>query len=76
MGGMFADGASVIRVVISNRDQRFGVTVVDVSVPWPWQSEKCNATGSPHTDLFPMNNETLQVDIYKGVSPGLLHGFV
>ncbi|XP_062401458.1 natural resistance-associated macrophage protein 2 isoform X2 [Sardina pilchardus] len=29
-------------------------------------AEKCNETGSPHTDLFPLNNETLQVDIYKG----------
>uniref|UniRef100_A0A669CRD1 Solute carrier family 11 member 2 n=1 Tax=Oreochromis niloticus TaxID=8128 RepID=A0A669CRD1_ORENI len=27
---------------------------------------KCNATGSPHTDLFPLNNNTLEVDIYKG----------
>uniref|UniRef100_A0A7N8YIW8 Natural resistance-associated macrophage protein 2-like n=1 Tax=Mastacembelus armatus TaxID=205130 RepID=A0A7N8YIW8_9TELE len=27
---------------------------------------ECNATGSPHTDLFPLNNDTLQVDIYKG----------
>ncbi|XP_037636651.1 natural resistance-associated macrophage protein 2-like isoform X1 [Sebastes umbrosus] len=27
---------------------------------------KCNATGSPHTDLFPLNNDTLEVDIYKG----------
>ncbi|XP_061583448.1 natural resistance-associated macrophage protein 2 isoform X2 [Cololabis saira] len=27
---------------------------------------ECNATGSAHTDLFPLNNETLQVDIYKG----------
>ncbi|KAM4613397.1 natural resistance-associated macrophage protein 2-like [Polymixia lowei] len=26
----------------------------------------CNETGSPHTELFPLNNETLQVDIYKG----------
>ncbi|XP_070758350.1 natural resistance-associated macrophage protein 2 isoform X2 [Enoplosus armatus] len=26
----------------------------------------CNATGSPHTDLFPLNNGTLEVDIYKG----------
>uniref|UniRef100_A0A671V4Z8 Natural resistance-associated macrophage protein 2-like n=1 Tax=Sparus aurata TaxID=8175 RepID=A0A671V4Z8_SPAAU len=26
----------------------------------------CNQTGSPHLDLFPLNNETLQVDIYKG----------
>ncbi|XP_056590568.1 natural resistance-associated macrophage protein 2 [Triplophysa dalaica] len=29
-------------------------------------SQTCNETGSPHTDLFPLNNETLQVDIYKG----------
>ncbi|CAB1416593.1 unnamed protein product [Pleuronectes platessa] len=28
--------------------------------------EQCNATGSPHADLFPANNETLEVDIYKG----------
>ncbi|KAM8917823.1 natural resistance-associated macrophage protein 2-like isoform 1-T3 [Spinachia spinachia] len=27
---------------------------------------QCNATGSPHTDLFPANNQTLEVDIYKG----------
>ncbi|XP_029946607.1 natural resistance-associated macrophage protein 2 isoform X3 [Salarias fasciatus] len=27
---------------------------------------ECNATGIPHTDLFPLNNETLEVDIYKG----------
>ncbi|XP_062300208.1 natural resistance-associated macrophage protein 2-like isoform X4 [Scomber scombrus] len=26
----------------------------------------CNATGSPHSDLFPLNNGTLEVDIYKG----------
>ncbi|CAB1336671.1 unnamed protein product [Coregonus sp. 'balchen'] len=26
----------------------------------------CNATGIPQLDLFPLNNETLQVDIYKG----------
>ncbi|XP_063319791.1 natural resistance-associated macrophage protein 2-like [Pelmatolapia mariae] len=26
----------------------------------------CNQTGSPHLDLFPLNNETLTVDIYKG----------
>ncbi|XP_006784412.1 natural resistance-associated macrophage protein 2 isoform X2 [Neolamprologus brichardi] len=26
----------------------------------------CNKTGSPHTDLFPLNNNTLEVDIYKG----------
>ncbi|XP_051528270.1 natural resistance-associated macrophage protein 2 isoform X1 [Myxocyprinus asiaticus] len=29
-------------------------------------SQKCNETGSPHTELFPTNNETLEVDIYKG----------
>lgn len=29
-------------------------------------SQQCNETGSPHTDLFPANNETLEVDIYKG----------
>uniref|UniRef100_UPI0037E7091A natural resistance-associated macrophage protein 2-like isoform X2 n=1 Tax=Semicossyphus pulcher TaxID=241346 RepID=UPI0037E7091A len=29
-------------------------------------NEECNATGSPHTDLFPLNNHTLEVDIYKG----------
>lgn len=27
---------------------------------------ECNTTGSPHTDLFPLNNNTLEVDIYKG----------
>nr|AHB33812.1 natural resistance-associated macrophage protein [Miichthys miiuy] len=26
----------------------------------------CNMTGSPHTNLFPLNNGTLEVDIYKG----------
>ncbi|KAM9343771.1 natural resistance-associated macrophage protein 2-like isoform 2-T3 [Pholidichthys leucotaenia] len=26
----------------------------------------CNESGSPHSHLFPWNNETLQVDIYKG----------
>ncbi|KAJ8260184.1 hypothetical protein GJAV_G00178050 [Gymnothorax javanicus] len=29
-------------------------------------NEKCNRTGSPHTDLFPPDNSTLEVDIYKG----------
>uniref|UniRef100_A0A671YJW2 Solute carrier family 11 member 2 n=1 Tax=Sparus aurata TaxID=8175 RepID=A0A671YJW2_SPAAU len=29
-------------------------------------NESCNKTGSPHTDLFPLNNNTLEVDIYKG----------
>uniref|UniRef100_A0A3Q4AKA7 Uncharacterized protein n=1 Tax=Mola mola TaxID=94237 RepID=A0A3Q4AKA7_MOLML len=28
--------------------------------------ELCNTTGSPHADLFPLNNGTLEVDIYKG----------
>ncbi|XP_029007453.1 natural resistance-associated macrophage protein 2 [Betta splendens] len=37
----------------------YGKTNIDVS-------NMCNATGSPHTDLFPTNNETLEVDIYKG----------
>uniref|UniRef100_A0A7N6BB03 Solute carrier family 11 member 2 n=1 Tax=Anabas testudineus TaxID=64144 RepID=A0A7N6BB03_ANATE len=27
---------------------------------------ECNVTGIPHTDLFPLNNDTLEVDIYKG----------
>lgn len=31
------------------------------------QNELCNITGSHTTDLFPNNNDTLQVDIYKGV---------
>uniref|UniRef100_A0A8C9VH95 Solute carrier family 11 member 2 n=1 Tax=Scleropages formosus TaxID=113540 RepID=A0A8C9VH95_SCLFO len=26
----------------------------------------CNQSGSPHSDLFPRNNGTLEVDIYKG----------
>ncbi|XP_072304988.1 natural resistance-associated macrophage protein 2-like [Eucyclogobius newberryi] len=26
----------------------------------------CNETGSAHLDLFPLNNQTLEVDIYKG----------
>uniref|UniRef100_A0A668AXH8 Solute carrier family 11 member 2 n=1 Tax=Myripristis murdjan TaxID=586833 RepID=A0A668AXH8_9TELE len=30
------------------------------------QVVECNATGSPHTDLFPPDNNTLEVDIYKG----------
>ncbi|XP_035238487.1 natural resistance-associated macrophage protein 2-like isoform X1 [Anguilla anguilla] len=29
-------------------------------------NEICNQTGGLHMDLFPQNNETLQVDIYKG----------
>ncbi|KAG7318743.1 hypothetical protein KOW79_017217 [Hemibagrus wyckioides] len=29
-------------------------------------NEQCNQTGSVNTDLFPLNNNTLQVDIYKG----------
>ncbi|XP_062842248.1 natural resistance-associated macrophage protein 2 [Trichomycterus rosablanca] len=29
-------------------------------------NQQCNETGSPHTDLFPLNNNTLEVDIYKG----------
>uniref|UniRef100_A0A8C1RXR6 Solute carrier family 11 member 2 n=1 Tax=Cyprinus carpio TaxID=7962 RepID=A0A8C1RXR6_CYPCA len=28
--------------------------------------QKCNESGSPHSDLFPANNQTLEVDIYKG----------
>ncbi|KAI3357816.1 hypothetical protein L3Q82_016202 [Scortum barcoo] len=28
--------------------------------------DMCNQTGSPHSDLFPLNNQTLEVDIYKG----------
>ncbi|XP_034388937.1 natural resistance-associated macrophage protein 2-like isoform X2 [Cyclopterus lumpus] len=30
------------------------------------KNSQCNATGSPHTSLFPLNNNTLEVDIYKG----------
>uniref|UniRef100_A0A673ANR2 Natural resistance-associated macrophage protein 2-like n=1 Tax=Sphaeramia orbicularis TaxID=375764 RepID=A0A673ANR2_9TELE len=26
----------------------------------------CNESGSPHSHLFPLNNETLEVDIYRG----------
>lgn len=33
-----------------------------------FQFHVCNQTGSPHLDLFPLNNETFKVDIYKGVS--------
>lgn len=29
-------------------------------------SQQCNETGSAHSELFPANNETLEVDIYKG----------
>lgn len=32
-----------------------------------FQHEWCNATGNPYTDLFPNDNNTLEVDIYKGV---------
>ncbi|XP_067244899.1 natural resistance-associated macrophage protein 2-like [Chanodichthys erythropterus] len=28
--------------------------------------QKCNESGSPYSGLFPANNETLEVDIYKG----------
>uniref|UniRef100_H3CNP7 Solute carrier family 11 member 2 n=1 Tax=Tetraodon nigroviridis TaxID=99883 RepID=H3CNP7_TETNG len=28
--------------------------------------EFCNMTGNPHSDPFPNNNDTLEVDIYKG----------
>ncbi|ROL42458.1 Natural resistance-associated macrophage protein 2 [Anabarilius grahami] len=28
--------------------------------------QQCNETGSPYSGLFPANNETLEVDIYKG----------
>uniref|UniRef100_A0A7N6FL78 Solute carrier family 11 member 2 n=1 Tax=Anabas testudineus TaxID=64144 RepID=A0A7N6FL78_ANATE len=30
------------------------------------ENAECNVTGIPHTDLFPLNNDTLEVDIYKG----------
>lgn len=32
-----------------------------------FQHAVCNQSGSPQTDLFPQDNNTLQVDIYKGV---------
>lgn len=32
-----------------------------------FQFAVCNQTGSPHSHLFPADNETLEVDIYKGV---------
>lgn len=32
-----------------------------------FQFAVCNQTGSPHSGLFPLNNDTLEVDIYKGV---------
>ena len=32
------------------------------------QSLACNDSSIPYKDLFPMNNQTLEVDIYKGVS--------
>lgn len=32
-----------------------------------FQYSVCNQTGIPHLDLFPLNNATLEVDIYKGV---------
>nr|XP_057911848.1 natural resistance-associated macrophage protein 2 isoform X2 [Doryrhamphus excisus]XP_057911849.1 natural resistance-associated macrophage protein 2 isoform X2 [Doryrhamphus excisus]XP_057911850.1 natural resistance-associated macrophage protein 2 isoform X2 [Doryrhamphus excisus]XP_057911851.1 natural resistance-associated macrophage protein 2 isoform X2 [Doryrhamphus excisus]XP_057911852.1 natural resistance-associated macrophage protein 2 isoform X2 [Doryrhamphus excisus]XP_057911853.1 len=37
----------------------YNKTNMDVNV-------ECNATSIPHKDLFPLNNETLEVDIYKG----------
>lgn len=36
-------------------------------VLWFLQFAICNQTGSPHSQLFPLNNDTLKVDIYKGV---------
>ncbi|RLV63803.1 hypothetical protein DV515_00017899, partial [Chloebia gouldiae] len=37
----------------------------------PVQHQVCANASSPHSSLFPNNNETLEVDIYKGVSvPG------
>lgn len=32
-----------------------------------FQYELCNTTGNLYTDLFPNDNNTLEVDIYKGV---------
>ncbi|XP_061731478.1 natural resistance-associated macrophage protein 2 [Nerophis ophidion] len=29
-------------------------------------NSKCNSSSIPHSDLFPSNNDTLEVDIYKG----------
>lgn len=40
---------------------------VSPHVCWFLQFTVCNKTGSPHSQLFPLNNETLEVDIYKGV---------
>lgn len=37
------------------------------------QYELCNKTGSHDSDLFPNNNGTLEVDIYKGVGVGHDH---
>ncbi|XP_054640982.1 natural resistance-associated macrophage protein 2 [Dunckerocampus dactyliophorus] len=37
----------------------YNKTNMDVNV-------ECNATSIPHKDLFPPNNDTLEVDIYKG----------
>uniref|UniRef100_A0A8C1RRG4 Uncharacterized protein n=1 Tax=Cyprinus carpio TaxID=7962 RepID=A0A8C1RRG4_CYPCA len=37
----------------------YGRTNMEVSL-------QCNETGSAHSELFPANNETLEVDIYKG----------
>uniref|UniRef100_A0A671PM41 Natural resistance-associated macrophage protein 2-like n=1 Tax=Sinocyclocheilus anshuiensis TaxID=1608454 RepID=A0A671PM41_9TELE len=37
----------------------YGKTNMEVSL-------QCNETGSAHSELFPANNETLEVDIYKG----------
>lgn len=33
-----------------------------------FQFNVCNETGSPHSHLIPQDNQTLTVDIYKGVS--------
>lgn len=32
-----------------------------------FQNNVCNQSGIPHLDLFPLDNKTLPVEIYKGV---------
>uniref|UniRef100_A0A8C9XEL8 Solute carrier family 11 member 2 n=1 Tax=Sander lucioperca TaxID=283035 RepID=A0A8C9XEL8_SANLU len=45
--------------------QNFKLWFIMCVCPW-LQNKECNATGSPHSGLFPLNNGTLEVDIYKG----------
>lgn len=49
----------------------FGCCAADVYILL-FQHTVHNETGSPHSHLFPLNNETLEVEIYKGASLKLL----